>query len=89
VQWSAALEALFRLLHERGGWLYNTAGISRWKRKWRAATTASFVAVDARLPWRHVAALLFLAVAGGAPALPTRARHRYPPREGSSAARKR
>ena len=66
VAWNGALERFFALLHRWGNALYNTRGIARWKAKWRAPRPdVSYVAVDATMPWRHVAAVLWLAVAAG------------------------
>ena len=65
VAWSGALETLFGVLHERANRVYNTRGLSGWKAKWRHARRATtYVAVDARRPWRHVLTVLWLAVWG-------------------------
>ena len=61
--WCHTLEALFEWLHAQGNWLYDTRGISNWKRKWRAASErTTYCAVDAWLPWRHVLAVLWLSL---------------------------
>ena len=66
VAWSGALEAFFELLYARGNFLYNVRGITEWKRKWKGAQlSTTYIAVDARAPWRHVLAVLALAVVRG------------------------
>ena len=74
VAWSGALELLFGVLHKRANRVYNTRGLSGWKSKWRRASTATtYVAVDARRPWRHVLTVLWLAVWGDNQRTTTRA----------------
>ena len=58
---SRFVEGVFRLVRERGRWIYGVGGIAAWKRKWRAAEQpTTFVAVDSARPVRASAAALAL-----------------------------
>ena len=58
---SGFLARLFRVLYRIGGRLYNTRGISEWKRKWRAPVqTPLYCAVEGRPPLRETVATMAL-----------------------------
>ena len=57
---SISLERLFRVLYRFGGAVYNTKGITTWKRKWRAEQRWMYCAVEGKQPLRETLAVVSL-----------------------------
>ena len=55
-----SVDLLFGALFRWGTALYNTRGLTRWKRKWRAEQEVLYCAVERETPLRETAAALAL-----------------------------
>ena len=57
---SRYLDVVFRSVYHLGNAVYNTKGLTRWKRKWRAEQQVLYCAVEREPPLRETAAALSL-----------------------------